>query len=99
MNNLSGLLTLSPDVRDAPNAAPLQLRDAARGATVEFRQVDFSYPTDRARGLRELSFVAEAGTTTAIVGPTGAGKSTVSRLLFRFYDVDAGAVLLDGQVS
>ena len=50
MNNLSGLLTLSPDVRDAPNAAPLQLRDAARGATVEFRQVDFSYPTDRARG-------------------------------------------------
>ena len=97
MNNLSGLLTLSPDVRDAPNAAPLQLRDAARGATVEFRQVDFSYPSDRARGLRELSFVAEAGSTTAIVGPTGAGKSTVSRLLFRFYDVDAGAVLVDGQ--
>ena len=59
--------------------------------------MDFSYPTDRSRGLRELSFVAEAGTTTAIVGPTGAGKSTVSRLLFRFYDVDAGAVLVDGQ--
>ena len=82
MNNLSSLLTLSPDVRDAPAAAPLQLRDASRGAVVEFRQVDFSYPTDRSRGLRDLSFVAPAGATTAIVGPTGAGKSTVSRRLF-----------------
>ena len=97
MHNLSELLLLSPDVKDAPHAPPLRLTDARRGAHVEFRMVDFSYPTQQSRGLRQLSFATPPGTTTAIVGPTGAGKSTISRLLFRFYDVDAGAVLVDGQ--
>ena len=97
MNNLAELLLLSPDVRDAPHAQPLRLVDQARGALVRFRAVDFSYPTQPSRGLRQLSFCTAAGSTTAIVGPTGAGKSTISRVLFRFYDVDAGAVLVDEQ--
>ena len=67
------------------------------GATVEFQHVTFSYPTQRSRGLRGLTFLVPPGTTTAVVGPTGAGKSTISRLLFRFYDVDDGVLLIDGQ--
>jgi len=97
MNNLSELLLISPDVKDAPHAPPLKLHDARNGATVELRSVNFSYPTQQSRGLREVSFLTPPGTTTAIVGPTGAGKSTISRLLFRFYDVSGGAVLIDGQ--
>ena len=97
MHNLSELLLLSPDVNDTTHAPPLRLTDARRGAHVEFRNVDFSYPTQRSRGLRQLSFATPPGTTTAIVGPTGAGKSTISRLLFRFYDVDSGGVFVDGQ--
>ena len=50
----SDLLLVSPDVRDAPRAAPLRLRDAARGAALEFREVDFAYPTQKgAHGLRQ----------------------------------------------
>ena len=97
MNNLSDLLLVSPDVRDAPHATPLALTHAASGAMVEFRNVGFSYPTQQSRGLREVSFTAVAGSTTALVGPSGAGKSTVARLLFRFYDVCSGVVAVDGQ--
>ena len=97
MNNLAELLLVSPDVRDAPRAPPLHLEASHRGALVQFEGVDFSYPTQRSRGLRDLSFTTLPGTTTAVVGPTGAGKSTVSRLLFRFYDVDRGRILIDAQ--
>ncbi len=62
---------------------------------VEFDRVSFSY--DPATPLiDELSFVAEPGQTVAIVGPTGAGKTTLVNLLMRFYDIDTGAILLDG---
>jgi ABC-type transport system involved in Fe-S cluster assembly fused permease/ATPase subunit len=97
MSNLSELLLTSPDVLDKPRAQPLQLADAHRGAKIEFQSVDFSYPTQQSRGLRSLSFTTPAGSTTAVVGPTGAGKSTISRLLFRFYDVSKGRVLVDDQ--
>lgn len=63
---------------------------------VEFRRVRFAYPSgDGTPVLDGLSFTVEAGETVAIVGRTGSGKSTISRLLPRFYDVDDGAVLLD----
>jgi len=75
MNNLSQLLLLSPDVKDAPHAPALRLADASRGAALEFRRVSFSYPTQPTRGLRDVQFVTPAGSTTAIVGPTGAGTS------------------------
>ncbi len=97
MNNLSELLDLNPDVRDAAGAPQLVLSDGSRGAKVEFDGVHFSYPTQQTRGLTDVSFGVPRGSTLAIVGPTGAGKSTISRLLFRFYDVDSGHVLVDGQ--
>lgn len=70
---------------------------AARpGATVEFRNVCFRYDDGSDDVLHDVSFVAEAGKTTAIVGATGSGKSTVLKLVERFRDVTSGAVLVNG---
>jgi ATP-binding cassette subfamily B protein len=62
---------------------------------VEFRDVSFSYHPDTSL-IEDLSLVAEPGETVAIVGPTGAGKTTLVNLIMRFYEVDGGAILLDG---
>jgi ATP-binding cassette, subfamily B, fatty acid transporter len=63
---------------------------------VEFERVTFGYRPD-VPVIKDLSLVAEPGSTVAIVGPTGAGKTTLVNLLMRFYDVDAGRILLDGR--
>lgn len=62
---------------------------------VEFREVSFSYSKDR-KLIENLSFVAEPGSTVAIVGPTGAGKTTLVNLIMRFYELDGGEITLDG---
>ncbi|HET6762743.1 MAG TPA: ABC transporter ATP-binding protein [Longimicrobiaceae bacterium] len=69
--------------------------DEVRGE-IEFREVTFHYPGVEREVLRGVSFVVPAGSTVAIVGPTGSGKSTVVSLLARLYDPGAGQVLLDG---
>ncbi len=79
----------SPDPADAPT--PTQVR-----GRVEFDHVDFSYDPDRPL-IRDLSLVAEPGQTIAIVGPTGAGKTTLVNLIMRFYELDGGQIRLDGQ--
>jgi ATP-binding cassette, subfamily B, heavy metal transporter len=86
------LLKEAEEVADAPGARPLLPGPGA----VEFRDVRFGYRSDRTI-LKGVSFTVPPGRMLAIVGPTGAGKSTISRLLFRFYDVTGGAVLVDGQ--
>ena len=97
--NLSELLAESPDVSDAPDAAPLpKIKEDESDIAVEFDNVVFHYPTQtNTMGLKGLSFQLKRGTTTAVVGSTGAGKTTVSRLLFRFYDVLGGAVKVNGR--
>ncbi len=79
------------------------IRDPERPATppepagrVEFRDVDFRYPGAEEPALRGVSFVAEAGKVTAIIGSTGSGKTTVLNLIERFHDASSGAVLVDG---
>jgi len=67
-----------------------------RGGVVEFRDVTFGYPGAEEPVLRNISFHARPGETTAIVGSTGSGKSTLINLLPRFYDATEGAVLVDG---
>jgi ATP-binding cassette subfamily B protein len=63
---------------------------------VEFQDVRFGYQPER-EILKGISFAVPAGRKVAVVGPTGAGKSTISRLLFRFYDVGSGHILIDGR--
>ena len=67
-----------------------------RSGHIEFRDVEFRYPGAEEPVLRRISFVAGPGETTAIVGSTGSGKSTLVNLLPRFYDVSSGSVLVDG---
>jgi ATP-binding cassette subfamily B protein len=86
------------ELLDAPEESPDPehplLAGPARGR-VEFEQVSFRYVEDRPL-ITDLSLVAEPGTTVAIVGPTGAGKTTLVNLLMRFYDLDGGRITLDG---
>lgn len=77
---------------DAPNAATLR---HPQGHVV-FDRVSFGYRADQPI-LQDVSFEAKAGSTTALVGPTGAGKTTIVNLLTRFYDVTEGAIYLDGR--
>ncbi len=81
-----------PDVADAAEALALP----AGGGELEFRGVSFAYDPRRPI-LHDISFRAAAGTTVALVGASGAGKTTVARLLFRFYDPTGGSIRVDGQ--
>ena len=91
---LDEVLSAVPEIIDAPNAATLAVDGAAR---IEFEHVTFSYRGANADAvLKDISFVAEPGQTVAILGATGAGKSTLVKLIPRFYDVSAGRVTLNG---
>ena len=92
MEKMFSLLDLAPEVRDAAGAKPLT---KVRGE-IRFENVDFYYEADR-QILRDVSFTIAPGERAALVGPTGAGKSTISRILFRFYNIAGGRVLIDGQ--
>jgi len=86
------LLNRDAEIVDAPDAKPL----AVTGPVIRFEDVKFHYDPER-EILKGISFEVPAGKTTAIVGPTGAGKSTISRLLYRFYEVTGGRITIDGQ--
>ncbi|MDF1872888.1 ABC transporter ATP-binding protein/permease [Vannielia sp.] len=92
MGQMFGLLGQPTEVNDKPGAAPLQVN----GAEVRFEGVKFGYDSERGI-LKGVDFAVPAGSSLAIVGSSGAGKSTIGRLLFRFYDVTAGAITIDGQ--
>lgn len=97
MVKLSDLLVVKPDVTDLPGATELPL-SAHTGVSIAFDSVSFHYPTQAAStGLRNVSFVVAPNTTTALVGTTGSGKTTISRLLFRFYNIEQGAICINGE--
>ena len=96
MEAMFRLLAVEREVQDRPGALALPTTLAGgRAPAIEFRDVRFGYGPDRTI-LDGVSFTVAPGRRLAVVGPTGAGKSTLSRLLFRFYDVTAGSVLVDG---
>ncbi|WP_118135273.1 ABC transporter ATP-binding protein/permease [Oceanicella sp. SM1341] len=92
MRELFGLLDQPPEVTDRPGAPALR----ASGGTVRFEDVHFGYEPAR-EILHGLTLEVPAGETVALVGPSGGGKSTIGRLLFRFYDTWSGRVSIDGQ--
>ncbi len=80
-----------PTIADTPTAKPLTVTSG----TIDFRNVSFHYPTSNG-GVSGLSFQAPAGKTVALVGASGAGKTTIMNLLLRFYEVQAGTITIDG---
>ena len=92
MREMFELLGQPAEVSDRADAKRLQVS----GAEVVFKNVHFGYEPERPI-LQGVDIHVPAGKTLAIVGPTGSGKSTIGRLLFRFYDIDQGALTIDGQ--
>ncbi|HWD12200.1 ABC transporter ATP-binding protein [Pseudochrobactrum sp. sp1633] len=91
------ILDLKPAQTDRPDAVELNIKDG----TVRFEDVEFAYHAkdnpEYQQVLKGISFIAQAGETTAIVGASGAGKSTLITLIQRFYDVNSGRILIDDQ--
>ncbi len=92
-DRIADVLETQPTIRDPEQ--PERFREPFEG-TVEFRHVHFRYPNALEDVLHDISFVARPGQTTAFIGSTGSGKSTIVNLIPRFYDVTAGAIYVDG---
>jgi len=94
VNRIADVLETGETVPDSATPEPFGERfDSA----VEFRGVGFRYPGGEGDVLRNINFTARAGQTTAIIGSTGSGKSTLVNLILRFYDVTGGSILIDGK--
>jgi ATP-binding cassette subfamily B protein len=91
-DRINEVLDIEPEINDPEQA---KLADRQRGY-VEFQDVTFSYPGAEEPALVNISFKANPGEVTAIIGGTGAGKSTLVSLIPRFYDIDNGQILVDG---
>jgi ATP-binding cassette subfamily B protein len=97
---IADVLETEPQVADDPAAASESAvaarEETAPGAGLEFRNVRFAYPGAKDEALHDVSFTARPGETTAVIGSTGSGKSTLVNLIPRFYDVTRGSVSIDG---
>ena len=91
MGRMFALVDEKPDILDKKNAKDLDVHSGK----IEFKNVYFSFGNRRI--LKGVNFIVEPGQKVAIVGPTGAGKSTISKLLFRFYDPSSGDIMIDNQ--
>jgi ATP-binding cassette subfamily B protein len=91
-NEMTEILTTPHEIQDAPNASSLLVKKGL----IEFFAVNFSYPKG-GRVLKDFSLTIKPGERVALIGPSGGGKSTIIKLLFRFYDVQGGKITIDGQ--
>ena len=92
LRSLFSVLKIEPEIKDKENAINMSFDKT----DIEFKNVSFSYDNKR-KVLYKINFKIPSGSSLAIVGPTGSGKSTISRLLFRFYDVSSGSILVNGK--
>ncbi len=92
-DRIAEVIGTESSVRDPESPLPMQ---AEAAGVVEFRSVSFRYPGADEDVLSDISFTAKPGTTTALIGPTGCGKSTLAHLIPRFYDASTGSVLVGG---
>lgn len=92
MSEMFDLLEQPAEVEDKNGANELIVSNGV----IEFKKVSFGYDRERSI-LKNISFTVKKGQTLAVVGSTGSGKSTIGRLLFRFYDIDKGSIFIDGQ--
>ena len=92
-NRINEVLETEPSVKDKEITKKL---NAEKKGLVEFKNVSFRYPDADTEILEDINFTAEPGKTTAIIGSTGSGKSTIVNLIPRFYDVTGGELLVDG---
>ena len=92
-NRINEVLETDEFIKESKN--PKQLNPAKKGL-VEFKNVGFKYPDSDEEVLSDISFTAKPGETTAIIGSTGSGKSTIVNLIPRFYDITSGNLLIDG---
>lgn len=92
-NRINEILEKEPRIKDNENTKKF---DNSKKGFVEFKNVSFRYPDADAEILTDINFTAEPGKTTAIIGSTGSGKSTIVNLIPRFYDVTGGELLIDG---
>ncbi|MFR0823329.1 MAG: ABC transporter ATP-binding protein [Clostridia bacterium] len=94
-NRINEVLETKPSIKDKEEKARKAFQEDKKGL-VEFRNVSFRYPDADTEILTDIDFVAKPGETTAIIGSTGSGKSTIVNLIPRFYDVTGGELLVDG---
>ena len=92
-NRIMKVLETEPDIKDKETTKKL---DSSKKGLVQFKNVSFRYPDADTELLEDINFTAESGKTTAIIGSTGSGKSTIVNLIPRFYDVTGGELLVDG---
>lgn len=93
MEQIIQLLDVKPDIIDSTNARPL---DRSQPLSITFKDVSFGYTNERPI-LNSINFTIPAGATAALVGPTGSGKSTIARLLFKFYQPTQGSIYIGSQ--
>ena len=92
-NRIMKVLETELDIKDKETTKKL---DSSKKGLVQFKNVSFRYPDADTELLEDINFTAESGKTTAIIGSTGSGKSTIVNLIPRFYDVTGGELLVDG---
>jgi subfamily B ATP-binding cassette protein MsbA len=95
-NRIFAVIDAKPTITDAADAKPLHIAAAPSGGAIRFDNIGFAYQPG-APALQSISFDIPAGKKIALVGPSGAGKTTLFNLLLRFYDPDSGRITIDNQ--
>ena len=100
VEQILNLLHVDEKIKETPNPIPCKIEKGR----IEFKNVKFTYDIklpeeEQTTVIENLSFTVEPGTSVGIVGQTGSGKSTIMRLLYRFYDITGGQILIDGMTS